>query len=57
MKQVAEKEGGVPGLLFRGGGLSIEPPPPLGFIPRHIGPADVLSIGQDTGLNRLMLTG
>lgn len=43
------------GLFFSGIGLWIELPPLLCFISRHNGPADLLSLSQDAGLNSLML--
>jgi hypothetical protein len=35
----------------------VEPPPPLGLGPRHVRPADLLGVCQNTRLNRLVFAG
>ena len=44
--------------LLGGRGLGVvEPPPFLGLAPRHVGPADLLRVGEDAGLDRLVFAG
>jgi hypothetical protein len=55
MEQIAEEKGSMTGLFVKSRAVSIESSPPFGFLSRHIGPADLLGIGQETGLDGLML--
>ncbi len=50
-------EEGVPCPCLGRDAIQVEPPPPLGLTPRHIGPPDFLGVCQDAGLDGFVFSG
>ncbi len=45
------------GAFLGRGDIGIETPPRLGFGARHVGPTDLLRVGENAGLNSLVFAG
>lgn len=55
IQQIVKEEGGAPGGFLGRSGVTVKAPTSLGFRLWHIGPANLLGVTQQPGLNGLML--
>ncbi len=57
VQQIAEEERRLVCPLFRCRSGRVKAAPPLGFIARHVSPADILRVGENAGLDGLVFDG